>query len=106
MDRRRDGTFVVWLLSGHSARGKKLGTKGIEAETKAALAEACRLNPSWRAHCDRAILKRREEGTVEESIVLTASAFARQKALVQGARTAGSWSWAFPGDDRPHATIG
>jgi hypothetical protein len=44
--------------------------------------------------------------TVEESLVPSASVLVRQRALVPGARTAGSWSWAYDGDDRPHATIG
>ena len=44
--------------------------------------------------------------TVEDSLVLTASALVRRKALVPGARTAGSWSWSYDGEDRPFATIG
>ena len=54
--------------------------------------------------------RRRQEAlrktTVEDSLVLTASALIRQKALVPWARTAGSWSWRYDGDDRPFATIG
>jgi hypothetical protein len=30
----------------------------------------------------------------------------QKKALVAGARTSGSWSWTFDGDNKPHATIG
>jgi hypothetical protein len=47
-----------------------------------------------------------KKATVEESLVLTASTVVRQKALVPGTRTTGSWSWAHDGDDRPYATIG
>jgi hypothetical protein len=35
-----------------------------------------------------------------------ASALVHQKALLPGARTSGSWSWTYDGEDRPHATIG
>ena len=38
--------------------------------------------------------------------MLTASSLVRKKALVPGARTAGSWGWTYDGDDEPHATIG
>jgi hypothetical protein len=44
--------------------------------------------------------------TVEESLVLTASALARRKVLIHGARTSGSWGWTYEGEDKPHATIG
>ena len=42
---------------------------------------------------------------VEGSLVLTASALVRKKALVPGAQTAGSWGWTYEGEDGPHATI-
>jgi hypothetical protein len=44
--------------------------------------------------------------TVEDSLVLTASTLIRQKALRAWARTTGSWSWRYEGEDRPFATIG
>ena len=46
-----------------------------------------------------------KKATVEGSLVLTASALVRDKALVPGAQTAGSWGWIYEGEDRPHATI-
>ena len=46
-----------------------------------------------------------KKATVEGSLVLTASALVRNKALVPGAQTAGSWGWIYEGEDRPHATI-
>src|SRR3954465_12365636 len=47
-----------------------------------------------------------KKATVEGSLVLTASALVRKKALVPGAQTAGSWGWTYEGEDGPHATIG
>jgi hypothetical protein len=47
-----------------------------------------------------------KKATVEESLVLTASTLVRQKALVPRTRTIGSWSLAYDGDERPHATVG
>ena len=44
--------------------------------------------------------------TVEEALVLSASAFVRKKALVPGAWTRGTGSWTYQGADNPHATIG
>jgi hypothetical protein len=44
--------------------------------------------------------------TVEDSLVLTASSLVRQKALIPGTRTVGSWSWIDEGEDRPFATTG
>jgi hypothetical protein len=46
-----------------------------------------------------------KKATVEGSLVLTASALVRKKALVPGAQTAGSWGWTYEGEDGPHATI-
>jgi hypothetical protein len=46
-----------------------------------------------------------KKATVEGSLVLTASALVRKKALVPGAQTAGSWGWSYEGEDGPHATI-
>ena len=46
-----------------------------------------------------------KKATVEGSLVLTASALVRKKALVPGAQTAGSWGWAYEGEDGPHATV-
>ena len=46
-----------------------------------------------------------KKATVEGSLVLTASALVRKKALVPGAQTAGSWGWTYAGEDGPHATI-
>ncbi len=43
--------------------------------------------------------------TVEDSLALSVSALVRKKALVAGARTAGSWGWTYEGDNEPHATI-
>src|SRR5262249_7140776 len=46
-----------------------------------------------------------KKATVEGSLVLTASALVRKKALVHGAQTAGSWGWTHEGEDGAHATI-
>ena len=46
-----------------------------------------------------------KKATVEGSLVLTASALLRKKALVPGAQTAGSWGWAYEEEDGPHATV-
>ena len=46
-----------------------------------------------------------KKATVEGSLVLTASALVRKKALVPGAQTAGSWGWTYEGEDGPHAAI-
>ena len=46
-----------------------------------------------------------KKATVEGSLVLTASALVRKKALVPGAQTAGSWGWTYEGEDGPHATV-
>ena len=40
-----------------------------------------------------------KKATVEGSLVLTASALVRKKALVPGAQTAGSWGWTYEGED-------
>lgn len=47
-----------------------------------------------------------KKATVEGSLVLTAFALVRKKAIVPGARTSGAWGWTYDGDDRPHANIG
>ena len=46
-----------------------------------------------------------KKATVEGSLVLTASALVRKKALVPGAQTTGSWGWTYDREDGPHATI-
>ncbi len=46
-----------------------------------------------------------KSATVEDSLVLSVSALVRKRALVAGARTAGSWCWTYEGNNEPHATI-
>ena len=46
-----------------------------------------------------------KSATVEDSLALSVSALFRKRALVAGARTAGSWGWTYEGDNEPHATI-
>ena len=46
-----------------------------------------------------------KKATVEGSLVLTVSALVRNKELVPGAQTAGSWGWTYEEEDGPHATI-
>jgi hypothetical protein len=47
-----------------------------------------------------------KKATVEGSLALTASSLVNKKALVPGARTCGSWGWAYDEGDEPPATIG
>jgi hypothetical protein len=46
-----------------------------------------------------------KKAIVEECLVLTAATLVRQKALVPGVRTTGSWSWGYDGDERARRGI-